>query len=209
MGRFYPWHLTITMRVDAIHVRSYTPSQGGGEAPSFNLHQFPFGEDVQMALDKIAKDVVVELQYKLRLDDGTLVEESTPDDPLVYLHGHDNIIPGLERQLEGMRVGEKKTITVEPEEAYGEYNEDDIGRISLDEIPADFEPEIGMLLPVIDDEGNEDEVEIVEMEDDAIIVDFNHPLAGERLAFEVEVTGLRAADAEELDHGHVHEDGNR
>lgn len=162
-----------------------------------------------MAPDKIAKGVVVELQYKLRLDDGTLVEESTSDDPLVYLHGHDNIIPGLERQLEGMRVGEKKTVIVQPEEAYGEYNEDDIGRISLDEIPTNFEPEIGMLLPVIDDEGNEDEVEIVEIEDDAIIVDFNHPLAGERLEFEVEVTGLRAADAEELDHGHVHEDGNR
>jgi FKBP-type peptidyl-prolyl cis-trans isomerase SlyD len=173
------------------------------------LYLLAFAEDDLMAPDKIAKDVVVELQYKLRLDDGTLVEESTLDDPLVYLHGHDNIIPGLERQLEGMRAGEKKTVTVEPEEAYGEYNEDDIGRISLNEIPADFEPEIGMLLPVIDDEGNEDEVEIVEIEDDAIIVDFNHPLAGEQLEFEVEITGLRAADSEELDHGHVHEDGNR
>ncbi len=162
-----------------------------------------------MGPDRVAKDVVVELQYKLRLDDGTLVEESTPDDPLVYLHGHENIIPGLERQLEGMRIGEKKKVVVEPEEAYGEYDENDIGRINMSEIPDDFEPEIGMLLPVIDDEGNEDEVEVVDIEDGALIVDFNHPLAGERLEFEVEITGLRIADSEELDHGHVHEDGNR
>lgn len=185
----------------------YTPCQGRGRefCPFLGLSQFT--EDYPMAVDKVMKNVVVELQYKLKLDDGTMIEESTADDPLIYLHGHENIIPGLEQALEGMRVGERKTVVVEPEDAYGEYDEEDIGRINMSEIPADFEPEIGMLLPVIDEDGNEDEVEIIDIETDAIIVDFNHPLAGERLEFDIEITGLREANAEELAHGHVHEDG--
>jgi FKBP-type peptidyl-prolyl cis-trans isomerase SlyD len=157
-----------------------------------------------MAPERVQDDVVVTLQYKLRLDDGTLVEESEPDDPLVYLHGHDNIIPGLEKALDGMKVGETKTVVVEPEEGYGDYDPDDIGRISREGLPDDFAPEVGMLIPIIDEEGSEAEVLIVEMDEEDIVVDFNHPMAGERLHFEVEITDLREATAEELDHGHAH-----
>ncbi len=161
-----------------------------------------------MAPETVAKDVVVSLQYKLRLDDGTLVEESSEHDPLVYLHGHKNIVPGLERALEGMRVGERKTVVVEPQDAYGEYDPDDVGRLSRDQLPAGFVPEVGMFLPVVDETGRESEVEIVSIEEDALILDFNHPMAGERLQFEVEITGLRAANPEELDHGHAHSHGH-
>lgn len=157
-----------------------------------------------MAPERVQENVVVTLQYKLRLDDGTLVEESEPDDPLIYLHGHDNIIPGLEKALDGMKVGEKKTVVVEPEEGYGDYDPEDIGRISREGLPDDFAPEVGMLIPIIDEEGNEAEVLIVEMDDEDITVDFNHPMAGERLHFEIEITDLREATEEELDHGHAH-----
>jgi FKBP-type peptidyl-prolyl cis-trans isomerase SlyD len=162
-----------------------------------------------MTPDKVTKDVVVSLQYKLRLDDGTLAEESEPDDPLMYLHGYDNIIPGLERALEGMRVGESRTVIVEPLDGYGEYDPDDVGRLSRSDLPPGFVAEVGMILPVVDEMGHEGEVEVVEIEDDSIVVDFNHPMAGERLEFEVEITELREASAEELDHGHVHDHGHQ
>jgi len=161
-----------------------------------------------MAADKVAKDVVVTLQYKLMLDDGELVEESEQDDPLMYLHGHQNIIPGLEEALEGMTVGEKKTVIVEPEDGYGEYDPEDMGRIDRSELPPDFEPEAGMVIEVTDDDGDEAEAVIVEVDDEGILLDFNDPMAGERLHFEVEITGLRAATSEELDHGHVHDEGH-
>jgi FKBP-type peptidyl-prolyl cis-trans isomerase SlyD len=159
-----------------------------------------------MPPEKIQENAVVTLQYKLRLDDGTLVEESEPDDPLVYLHGHENIIPGLEKELAGMRVGDRKTIVVDPEEGYGDYDPEDIGRISKEGLPDEFDPEVGMLVPIIDEEGNEAEVLIIEITDEDLIVDFNHPMAGERLHFEVEITGIREAEEEELEHGHVHMD---
>ncbi len=160
-----------------------------------------------MAPDKVGKNVVVSLQYRLRIDDGTLVEESEQDDPLMYLHGHDNIIPGLERALEGMRVGEKQAVIVEPEDGYGDYDPEDIGELKRSDFPPNVPPTVGMIVPIIDDEGNEGEAEVVEVDGDTVVLDFNHPLAGERLHFEIEITGLRDATSEELAHGHVHEAG--
>jgi FKBP-type peptidyl-prolyl cis-trans isomerase SlyD len=159
-----------------------------------------------MAAEKVAKDLVVTLQYKLMWEDGELVEESEQDDPLMYLHGHENIIPGLEEALEGMSVGEKKTVMVEPENGYGEYDPEDMGRIERSELPPEFEPEPGMIIEVTDDEGDEAEAVILEVDDEGILLDFNDPMAGERLHFEVEIIGIRAPTSEELDHGHVHDE---
>jgi FKBP-type peptidyl-prolyl cis-trans isomerase SlyD len=157
-----------------------------------------------MAPEKIDQDVVVSLQYRLTLDDGTLVEESTADDPLVYMHGHDNLIIGLERALAGMAVGEKKTVTVDPADGYGEYDPEDMEQVSKSEMPAGFEPEVGMLLEVHDDE-DEDYVAIIkEVNDDGMVLDFNHPLSGQRLRFEVTIDELREPTSEEIAHGHVH-----
>ncbi len=158
-----------------------------------------------MTPERVAQDVVVSLQYRLSLDDGSLVEESETGDPLVYLHGHDNIIAGLERELEGMAVGDQKSIVVEPEDGYGEYDEDDMEQVSNTDMPPGFEPEVGMLLEVHDEEEDEDYVAIIrEVNDDGMLLDFNHPLAGERLHFEVTVLALRAASDDEIDHGHAH-----
>jgi len=156
--------------------------------------------------EKIANDVVVSVQYRLWLDDADeLIEESEAGDPLMYLHGHDNIIPGLEAALEGRTVGEKLTVVVEPDEAYGDYDDDDIDEIPLADLPTELTPELGMLLEVVDDDDNVFVAEIVELNDEAAVLDFNHPLAGERLRFEVEVTALREPTPGELEHGHVHD----
>jgi FKBP-type peptidyl-prolyl cis-trans isomerase SlyD len=159
-----------------------------------------------MAPDHIAEDVVVSMQYRLSLDDGSLVEESTADEPLVYLHGHQNIIVGLEQALQGMAVGDHKEIVVEPAEAYGEYDEDDMEQVNHADMPPGFEPEVGMLLEVHDEEADEDFVAIVkEVNDEGMLLDFNHPLAGQRLHFDITIQSLREATEEELDHGHVHD----
>lgn len=158
-----------------------------------------------MTPERIAQDVVVSLHYKLRLDDGNLVEESETDDPLVYLHGHQNIIPGLESALGGMAVGEKKMVTVEAADAYGEYDSDDVESVPRSQLPKDFDPVVGEMISVRDQEGNPYFAQVAEVGTDEIMLDFNHPMAGKRLHFEVTITTLRAATAEELEHGHVHD----
>ncbi|MEJ2148612.1 MAG: peptidylprolyl isomerase [Chloroflexota bacterium] len=157
-----------------------------------------------MSADKIAKDVVVTFDYRLTLDDGSLVEESDGD-PLVYLHGHDNIIPGLERELEGLAVGDKKQIVVEPADAYGEYDAEDVEEIARSVLPSDVKPEVGLELALRDQDGNQLVAWITEFDDETIQIDFNHPMAGERLHFDVTITDLRAASQEEMAHGHVHQ----
>ncbi len=160
-----------------------------------------------MSHDAVSQDVVVTLHYRLKLDDGSLVEESTADDPLTYLHGHENIIPGLEEALDGMSVGEQKLVIVESDDAYGDYDPDEIVEVDLAELPTGFQPEVGMLLAVPDEDGDQDIAQITEVGPDFITLDFNHPLAGKRLHFDVTIAELRAPTAEELAHGHIH-DGN-
>ncbi|HEC22021.1 MAG TPA: peptidylprolyl isomerase [Chloroflexi bacterium] len=157
--------------------------------------------------EKIEKDTVVTLQYALKLEDGTLVEESSPDNPLVYLHGHGNLIPGLERQLEGLTVGAQKTFVVEPADAYGEYDPEDVDRVNRTDLPPGLEVEVGKMLSVRDESGNQYIARISAVDEKTITLDFNHPMAGKRLVFDITVTGLRAATEEELAHGHAHEPG--
>lgn len=156
-----------------------------------------------MAPEIVQDDVVVELQYKLWAD-GELVEESEADDPLVYLHGYDNIITGLEEQLAGMRVGEEKDITVDADDAYGEYDPENIETVALDDLPLDFEPEEGMVLEVQDEDGNVYVAQVEDFTDETVTLNYNHPMAGKDLRFHVRITGLREPTEEELDHGHVH-----
>lgn len=162
-----------------------------------------------MAPDRIDNDVVVTLNYRLTLDDGELVEESDPSDPLVYLHGHDNIIPGLENALTGLGSGETKQVIVEAADAYGEYDEEDVEEVMLDELPDDFKPEVGMILEVSDEDDEGELVGIItEITDESLMLDLNHPLAGKRLHFDVTIIELRNAEPEELAHGHVHDHGS-
>ena len=152
----------------------------------------------------VQDDVVVELQYKL-WSDGELVEESEEDDPLVYLHGYDNISPGLERALHGLRVGDEKDITVTPDEAYGPRDPENVEEVSLTDLPLDFTPEEGMVLEVQDEDGNVYVAQVQQVTEETVTLDFNHPMAGKTLRFQVRITNLREPTEEELDHGHVHD----
>jgi FKBP-type peptidyl-prolyl cis-trans isomerase SlyD len=157
----------------------------------------------------VADDVVVRLDYTLTLDDGEIVDSSAEDGPLEFLQGHGQIIPGLEEGLMGMAIGEEKEIVVTPDYAYGEYDPDAFELIPHEEFPDDFELEPGMALELYDEEtGEPSEAFVSEIRKEGVVVDFNHPLAGETLYFQVKVSGLRAATPEEIEHGHVHGAGH-
>jgi len=154
---------------------------------------------------QVAKDLVVSLAYTLKVD-GNVVDEADQDDPLLYLHGHDNIVPGLEKSLAGMKVGESKTVVLKPKDGYGEYDEDAVEIIPRAEFPKEIPLESGVEIVIEDEEGDELNATIVEVTKDKVTLDLNHPLAGKELYFDVTILDIRAATEEELDHGHAHYD---
>jgi FKBP-type peptidyl-prolyl cis-trans isomerase SlyD len=155
---------------------------------------------------KIEKNVVVSLAYQLVLEDGAVVDQSTVDAPLDYLHGHNNLITGLENELEGKVVGDKFTATIAPEDAYGEYNDELVQRVPAEVFQGVDEIEVGMRFLADTDQG-QIPVEITEVDGDEVVVDGNHMLAGQTLTFDVEVVAIRAATEEEIQHGHIHQAG--
>lgn len=152
---------------------------------------------------KIEKNVVVALAYQVKLEDGVVVDQSTTEAPLEYLHGNDNLIIGLERELEGKAAGDKFTATISPEDAYGEHSDDLVQRVPAEVFQGVDELEVGMRFLADTDQGPIP-VEITEVDGDEVVVDGNHMLAGHTLTFDVEVVAVRAASEEELAHGHVH-----
>jgi FKBP-type peptidyl-prolyl cis-trans isomerase SlyD len=153
---------------------------------------------------EITKDTVVTIDYRLHLGDGKYIEESDHDDPLVYLHGYEEIVPGLEKALEGKKAGDQVKATVSPEDGYGEYDPDNVEEVPREEFPADLELEAGGIVTATDEEGDDVEFTVKELKDKTVVVDFNHSLAGKTLHFEVTVREVRKATEEELEHGHVH-----
>lgn len=152
----------------------------------------------------IAAGQVVVLEYELRDDDGELLDASTADDPMTYLHGADNIVPGLEKALAGKAVGFKGKVSVPPADGYGEAEDEQPDAIPRKAFPADMEIEAGMTFMA---EGPNDEhapIWVVGVEGDKIFVSSQHPLAGKTLHFEVEVLAIRPATKDELAHGHPH-----
>ena len=153
----------------------------------------------------ISENLVVGFHYTLTLENGEVIDQSEAGSPLYYLHGHENIIPGLEKQLVGLKTGAKRRVVVSPGEAYGDFDEDGFHTLDRNLFPADFEIELGMLLHLNDDESNEEmEAFVHEITEDEVVLDTNHPLAGETLIFEVEIVDIRPATAEEIEHGHAH-----
>lgn len=153
--------------------------------------------------EKISTNKVVTLAYTLRDDDGEVIDQSDDGSPLLYLHGAQNIVPGLEEQLEGVAQGESVKATVSPEKGYGPR----IGEsqeVPRNLFPADAELAAGMQVVAHDDEGRQIPFFITGITDDTITVDPNHPLAGETLHFDVTVESLRDATEEEIAHGHPH-----
>src|SRR5690349_8484312 len=150
-----------------------------------------------MAVEKIADGVVVSIAYVLTVD-GQEVERADNSDPIDYLHGASNIVPGLEAALNGRKVGDKLSVTVSPDQGYGAYDKDEVERVDRRDIPGAETLKNGMVVEMEDDEGYIYEATVVEISKDAVTLDFNPPLAGKTLNFDVEIMSLREADEEEL-----------
>jgi FKBP-type peptidyl-prolyl cis-trans isomerase SlyD len=157
---------------------------------------------------RIEAQKVVTLNYTLTDNDGNVIDQSS-NGSFVYLHGANNIIPGLENALEGKAAGDELKVSVEPAEAYGERDASKQQQVPREMFPQDVDIEPGMQFQAQGPNGESIVVTVAKVEDDNIIVDGNHPLAGVKLNFAVEVVGVRDASAEELEHGHVHGAGGQ
>lgn len=155
----------------------------------------------------VKNDCVVAMHYVLRDGEGTIIDESPAGEPLPYLHGHQNIVPGLEKALTGVAVGETRNVVVSPEEGYGEREEGLVLDVPRNQLPEDLEPEVGMSLDMETDQGHTVPVRIAEVHEHSVKLDANHELAGVTLHFEVRIDSVRRASSEELQHGHVHGPG--
>ncbi len=147
---------------------------------------------------------VVSMQFKLTNSEGEELDASTPEQPLVYLHGTESLIPGLENALEGKEAGDDLQVTIKPEDAYGMVNPEMIQVVPRSAFQEVKDIEAGMQFEARDAEGNAQRVLVQAVSGDNITINANHPLAGQTLNFDVTVEEVREASAEELDHGHVH-----
>jgi len=154
-----------------------------------------------MAVEIVGKDVVVGINYRLTISDGTEVDTTEGREPLEYLHGHENIVRGLEKALEGCRIGDDLDVEFGPEEAYGER--DPHREINVTREQLGFDPEVGTIVQAQLPDGREQHLMIAKVDGETVTLDGNHPLAGETLRFEVSVASLRKATAEELQAGSV------
>jgi len=152
--------------------------------------------------DTLTENTVASVHYTGKLpESGEIFDTSEGRDPLTFLVGHKQMIPGFEDEMMGAKVGERRTFTLEPERAYGPRMEDAVQQIEREQF-GDIDPEVGMML--MSDIGP---FTVTAVADDLVTVDFNHKLAGETLEFSVEVVEVRPASEEELAHGHAHGPG--
>ncbi|MEY4685912.1 MAG: hypothetical protein RLZ25_2371 [Pseudomonadota bacterium] len=155
---------------------------------------------------QIEHQKVVSIHYTLTNEAGQVLDSSENQEPLAYIHGHGNIIPGLENALVGLSKGEKLKVTVAPADGYGERDDSMVQAVprSAFQDVDDIKP--GMQFQAQSPEGIQ-LVTVVSVDGDEVTLDGNHPMAGITLIFDVEITDVRDATAEELDHGHVHDPG--
>lgn len=152
----------------------------------------------------VDQDAVVTIAYTLKGDGGEVLDSSENHGDLSYLHGHQNIVPGLEKALAGKAVGDQVDTTVSPDEGYGERRDDLVFSVPRDRLP-DGELELGMQFRAQSQDGQELVVNLIEIGDEEVTLDGNHPLAGQDLHFDVTIRDIREATEEEISHGHVHD----
>jgi len=155
---------------------------------------------------QVAKDKVTTIDYTLKDDEGTIIDQSSNGE-FAYLHGANNIIPGLEQALEGKQAGDEVSVSIDPEQGYGEKDLAQIQRVPRSQFPPDVEIEAGMQFQAQSPDGQMLVVTVTDVDNDVVVVDGNHPLAGKTLHFDVNVVDVRDATEEELEHGHVHGEG--
>ncbi len=139
---------------------------------------------------EISDGLMVSLDYTLRLDDGEVADTSEGREPVQFIQGQGQIVPGLEKELYGMKIGDEKDVVVEAAEGYGEYNPEAMQMVPKDAFPEDMELEKGMGIQVNDGSGRTMVAFVDEILPEGVKLDFNHPLADETLHFHVEVAGL-------------------
>ncbi|MGS0695511.1 FKBP-type peptidyl-prolyl cis-trans isomerase [Shewanella sp. 0m-4] len=154
----------------------------------------------------IKDDSVVQFNYTLRDEQGEVLETNEGLDPIAYLHGHDNMMPGVEDALTGKDVGAKFSVTLPASETYGERNDDAEQRVSVKHLQGASVWKPGMRALINTDEGQR-QVTIIKVGKFMATVDVNHPLAGRELTFDLEVIDVRDATNEEIAHGHAHGKG--
>jgi FKBP-type peptidyl-prolyl cis-trans isomerase SlyD len=152
---------------------------------------------------QIAQKTVAAFHYTLTDDEGQVIDSSEGREPLTYIHGNGQIVPGLEKQMEGRKAGEKFTADVAPAEGYGEHHAE-----LMQEVPKSAFQGVEDIQPGMQFQGQgpqgEINVTVSKVEGDTVFIDGNHPLAGKTLHFAIEVADVRDASTEELEHGHVH-----
>lgn len=156
---------------------------------------------------QIAPQKAVSIEYTLTNDAGEVIDSSVGGAPLVYLHGANAIIVGLERALEGKTAGDHIQVAIEPVDAYGEYSAELVATLNRSMFEGVDQLEVGMQFHASAPDGGVQIVTIRELDGDDVIVDGNHPLAGQRLNFDVKVISVRDASPEEIAHGHIHGEG--
>ena len=157
---------------------------------------------VERTPDIVAQDLVVSLEYTLTVDDE-IIDSSDGYGPLQFIQGHRNIIPGLEKELFGMQVGETREILVQPAEAYGEYDNNAIVDIPKAQFPENFGFAIGKTIRLSDPQGRLINANIMEIGENDVRLDLNHPLAGKVLKFSAKIVDLRMATTDELAAGRL------
>ena len=165
---------------------------------------------------RIEKNKVVVLSYNLSIPDEEgemdLVETVTDAEPMAFIFGHSGLPEGFEEQLSGLSVGDAFDFTIDPEGGYGEFDPEAVVELpkeifQMDDVDQDELLEIGNIIPMTNEEGERLQGQVLEVKDDVVVMNFNHPLAGKSMHFEGTVLLVREATREELDHGHVHGPG--
>jgi len=160
-----------------------------------------------MSKDTVEDGVVVSMEYTLHVD-GELLDSSDGQGPLQFLAGYGNIIHGLEEEMRGMKIGDSKDVIVQPKDGYGEFDDEAFMQVPRTDFPKEMPMEVDTELTVRDEEGNARYARVESIEEDNVTLNFNHPLAGDELRFHVKVVALRDPTQDELEHGHVHEEGH-
>jgi FKBP-type peptidyl-prolyl cis-trans isomerase SlyD len=146
----------------------------------------------------IGPDTVVTLSYVLTDEQGDTVDQATAAEPLTYVHGYAQILPGLERALDGLHAGERRELVMQPEDAFGEHEDDGVFDVDKGDFPEPDSVQVGDEFVAQGPDGDEIAMRVVEILPDGFRVDTNHPLAGQTVRFQVEVHGVRAASEEEI-----------
>jgi FKBP-type peptidyl-prolyl cis-trans isomerase SlyD len=155
---------------------------------------------------QIARNSVVTIDFTMFSEENEVLETSQGDTPLVYMQGMDELPKGLEDELAGKQAGDEVNVTLAPADAYGEYDASLVHTVSRDQFEDVDDIAVGMRFEAETDEGP-CPVHVIGLEDDNVIVDANEPYAGRTVRFEVKVLGVREADEDEIEHGHVHGPG--